>query len=446
MPSPEINRGLPSLRSFDLSDPSFSLNGPSSSSLQGQLPDTYLLGAGDRVYIDIFDVPEYSKEYTVLSDGSIVLPQGGGVAVAGLTLKQAEQTIAQQLRLIVRRPLVTLSLTEARPLQLTVAGEVKRPGVYTSENPVVSLTQILEGAGGVTAGADIRQVSIQRRLPKGQGGTQTLQADLWQLLNAGDTSQNLMLQDGDVVMIPATETVDLQAARRLASATFASQSDEPIAIAVLGQVQRPGSHLLDGEIQTVSAAIDQAGGITQSANVRQIEVRRTTNQGQTQIIPIDFWKLLQEGDLAQDLPLQTGDAVVVPQGAMGGSDYSTLAISTVAPDKIPVNLVGEVKAPGTLQVPPNTPLIQTILAAGGFSDSASKGSVQLVRLNPDGTVTQRTIAVDLSRGLDGEDNPLVQPNDTIIVSRSGLGNFQNALRGILSPITGVFSIFRLLGL
>lgn len=407
---------------------------------------TYLLGAGDVVFISIFSVPEYTEDYTIRPDGSLMLPEelGGAVSVGGMTLEQATQAISQHLAPILRRPLVTLSLTQTRPLKVAIAGEVKRPGVYTFEE-LVTLTEALTQAGGVTPMADVRQVQIQRRSPQGQVPL-PLQANLWDLITQGALAQDLSLQDGDTIVIPTVTTLNPQESQRVTEANFASQRDETIQVAVLGQVQRPGSHTLSGETQTVSAAIAAAGGITQQANVRAVEVRRPTSQGEPQVITLDFWKLLQEGDLSQDLPLQSGDAVMIRQATLTGEAYGVVASSTLSPSTIPVNLVGEVKQPGTLSISPNTPLSQAILAAGGFSDSASRGSVQLVRVNPDGTVSQRTLTIDLAKGLDPSTNPPLQPNDTIIVARSGVGNFQNMLRGFLSPVTGLFSIFRLLGL
>lgn len=409
------------------------------------LTETYLLGPGDVLRMQVFDVPEYDQEMAVLDDGSVVLPVGRNLQVAGMTLIQAARAIEVAVSPIVRKPMVTLSLLDARPLKVAVAGEVKQPGVYTFE-ALLTLTQALQQAGGVTAGANLRQVEVRRLQPQGQGGRVVMTANLWDLINQGELEQDLLLQDGDSIFIPTATALSLREAQRLSTATFAMQPGETIQVAVLGQVQRPGTHTLGGEVQTVSAAIQAAGGITQGANVRAIEVHRTTTQGQDQVIALDFWKLLQEGEVAQDLPLRPGDSVIIPQAELNTNDYSALALSTLSPDTIAVNLVGEVKRPGTLELSPNTPLIQAILAAGGFSEEASRGSVELVRLNPDGTVIQRQIEVDLSQGLDAEENPPLQPNDTIVVGRSGAENFRSLLRGFVSPITGVFSIFRLLGL
>jgi polysaccharide biosynthesis/export protein len=95
-------------------------------------PETpYILGAGDRIRVDVFDVPEYSGEFAVLVDGTVNLPVVGSVLVRGNTLQQASATISTLYARYVRRPLVTISLLAPRPVNIAVAGEVNRPGTYT---------------------------------------------------------------------------------------------------------------------------------------------------------------------------------------------------------------------------------------------------------------------------------------------------------------------------
>ena len=74
------------------------------------------LGSGDRLRIDFFNVPEYSGEYLVLPNGAVNLPQVGAVAVQGRTLKQASAAIAAKYEPYLTRPIVTIGLLAARPL------------------------------------------------------------------------------------------------------------------------------------------------------------------------------------------------------------------------------------------------------------------------------------------------------------------------------------------
>ncbi len=431
--------------------------------------DGYLLGAGDRIKIDFFSVPEYTSEYQVLPNGTVNLPQVGAVAVQGKTLKQASKDIATKYEPYLTRPIITISLITARPMTIAIAGEVNRPGTYTvpaaatGENtnvPVV--TRIIKLAGGTTQAADIRQIQIRRQRSLQSSGDELIKVDLEQLVQSGDIRQDLRLRDGDSIFIPATQNVDLAESQRLATTNFAAATNRPLRIAVVGEVNRPGPYTLtekpeaqtdvtssntpNVQIPTVTQAIQTAGGITQSADIRRIEVKRTTRTGPEQTIKIDFWKLLQAGDLKQDLPLQDGDTIVIPTAtALSASEATRLATASFAPGRITVNVVGEVVKPGMVEIPPNMPLNQALLAAGGFNNRARKKTVTFVRLNPDGTVSQRSIDVDFAQGLNDKTNPALRNNDTIIVGKSALAGIADTVGTFLSPVTGVLGLVRLLG-
>lgn len=525
----------------------------------------YTLGTGDRVRVDVFDVPEYSGEYLVLIDGSLNLPIIGSVNVRGLTLPQATQLITREYAPYVRRPIVTVSLLEPRPIKVAVAGEVNRPGSFKvnlegSEFP--TLTQAITLAGGTTGAADVSSIQIRRqagsgevvnllalirsgdlsqdpllrdgdeifvptrnnidpgelrqieaanfvpqnqprevaivgevsrpgtytvggeipptvtraiqsaggvtpmaevssiivRRPTRQGGEQIIAIDLLQLLRQGDLTQDLILQQGDTILIPTASQIDPAENRQLADATFGIRAVEPVKVAIVGEVTRPGSYTINaggGNAQgagsgstppTLTEAIQTAGGITALADVRQVEVRRPTRQGTERVISINLWQLLQSGDLAQDVLLQDGDTIVIPTAtAIDPAEAANLAEASFSPERIQVNIVGEVKNPGSVEVPPNTPLNQAILAAGGFDNTrARRGSVELIRLNPNGTVAKRNIPVDFSEGIDQENNPPLRPGDVVVVNRSTLTRVSDTLGTILSPVGRFFSLFNFL--
>jgi polysaccharide biosynthesis/export protein len=424
--------------------------------IQSQTP--YLLGAGDRLDIEFFNIPEYSAQYTVLADGALHLPQAGTIVVEGLTLEQATQRIIDRYAAILRRPIITLNLLQPRAVTVAIAGEISRPGAYRlSADDPPTLTQMLQEAGGVTQSADIRRIEIQR-VGDRHLGRESVVVDLWQLIQTGDLRQDIVLRDGDSIVIPTAMAINPQEARRLANSNFASDETQPIQVAVVGEVNRPGPHSLrlndnltdsnDGlDALTVSQAIRVAGGITQKADVRDIQVQRVTHTGGQQTITVDFWQLLAAGDLQQDLPLQDGDTIIVPTAtALAPNELTELAAASFAADEMIVYVVGEVDAPGAIALPPNTPLNQAILAAGGFNGRARRGTVQLVRLNADGTVSQERLSVDLSNSLAMDDNPSLQPGDTIIVGRSGLASISDTVGLILSPVLGVVNVLRLLGI
>jgi polysaccharide export outer membrane protein len=149
-----------------------------------QFEAAYTLGAGDRIRLDIFSIPEYSGEYQVLVDGTLNLPIIGSVSVQGQTLQSASSLISSRYARYVRRPIITLSLLTPRPLKIAISGEVNRAGSYTvpltDGRQFPTVTQAIQLAGGTTQAANVRQVVVRRR----QGG-QTFNINLAEVLDNG---------------------------------------------------------------------------------------------------------------------------------------------------------------------------------------------------------------------------------------------------------------------
>ena len=406
----------------------------------------YTLGAGDSLRIDIFQAPDYSGQYLVLVDRTISLPLIGRIKVEGLTLEQASQLMSRLYAPYLKRPIVTVTLLAPRPLKLAISGEVNNPGSYTvkPDQKFPSVTEAIQLAGGLTASADVGQVEIRRIV---QGKQQALRVNLWRLLQQGNLSPDVSLRDGDTIIIPTKDTIDAAETRQLSDASFGIKTDQDIKVAVIGEVNRPGSYLVKPsqpkQLPTLTQAIQVAGGIKSLADLRNIEVRRSTRNGDQKTIDVDLWQLLQTGNINEDVILQNGDTVTVPTAKeIKPTEAEVLASSSFSPATIRVNVVGEVKRPGVLELPPNTPLNQAILASGGFDERrADTSSVELIRLNPNGTAIRRNISVDFSGGIDENKNPTLRNNDVIVVDRSGLASATDTLGTVLSPLGSIFSIF-----
>ncbi|MBD0343632.1 MAG: SLBB domain-containing protein [Coleofasciculus sp. Co-bin14] len=447
----------------------------------------YTLGANDRLRVDVFEVPEYSGEFTVLVDGTLNLPVIGSVLVRGLTLEQATEVISSRYARFVRRPIVTLNLLAPRPVNIAVSGEVIRPGTYSvapggggggaaggaaSQFPTV--TQAITLAGGITQSAAIGDVIVRRRT--GSVTTQQINVNLRRLLQEGDLTQDISLRDGDTVFIPTITADNRAESRQLADASFAPRDIRPINVAVVGEINRPGTYSVagggvgtrgatgaitgggtgvnaggggDAGLPTVTKAIQVAGGITSLADVRGITIRRTTRSGETKVINVNLWSLLRAGDRDEDILLQEGDIITIPTAtALDPAEANALGSASFAPNTIVVNVVGEVARPGAIPIPPNTPLNQAVQAAGGFNPRARKRSVDLIRLNPNGTVTKRDIDIDLAQGIDEQKNPTLRNNDVIVVRRNTLASVGDSLTNLLNPVgnlINIFGLFRILG-
>jgi polysaccharide export outer membrane protein len=432
-------------------------------------PESYKLGGGDRILVEILEVPELSRGYEVLSDGSVNLPLIGLVSIRGRTLVEATNIIRNAYRRVLKDPVVTVSLVAARPLNVGVIGEVTRPGNFTipltagpGTAPSVqypTVTQAIRLAEGVTGVADLRNIRVRR--PQPDGPDQVLNVNLWRFLQEGDLSQDIILQDRDTIVVPTVANFNQAEARQFATANFSPPPERPRSISIVGQVTRPGAYVVIGGnttselsrqgFPTVIRAIQLAGGITSDADIRQIQVRRLTRRGE-QIIPVNLWQFLESGDGAQDTILQEGDTIVVPKATLvNPAEAGVLATTNFAPVGINVYIVGEVRTPlEPLRLPANATLNQALIARGFFgyeNTRARRNQVELVRLNNDGTATKRTIQVDLTQGINEELNPQLRNNDMIIVSRSGLANLvdrMNAVIGPVGPATGVLNFINVL--
>jgi polysaccharide biosynthesis/export protein len=423
----------------------------------------YTLGAGDLIKLDIFQVAEYSSDYPVLVDGTISLPLVGNLNVNGLTLKETSEVVSKKYSTYLKRPIVTVGLVTPRPLRIGVSGEVDNPGSYevtltADSQKFPSVTDLIERAGGITTIADVRQVRVKRTL---KGKEIVFNADLWSLLTQSNLSQDIALRDGDTIFVPTVDEINTAELTRLSDASFGLQTDEPIKVAVVGEIYRPGSYTIQPEqlggnnVATrdrepslpprLTQAIGVAGGIKPLANVREVKIKRSAWDGTEKTIDVDLWALIQDADTNQDVILQKGDKIVIPQAqALKPEDADAQAAASISRDTITVNVVGEVASPGPQQVQPNTPLNQAIFAAGGFDNArAKRGEVELVRLQPNGTVDKRKIPIDFASGIDEKNNPILRHNDVVVVSRSGVTKATDAAGNVLNPVSGAVGILRL---
>lgn len=424
----------------------------------------YTLGAGDRIKVLIYKVEDFSGEYLVLVDGTVGFPLIGSVNVSGMTLNQLAAVLKSKYADFIKRPVISVGLVSPRPLTITVGGEVSLPGSYTvtiasdKDQNGAKLTEILQRAGGITASADISQVKILRTI---QGQRKELRVNLWDLTQKGDQSQNITLRDGDAIIVPTQAQINLDEVRELGDLNFGLQPAQEISVAIVGEVNRPGTYKVNPDrtsgandqtkqqLPRLTRAIQLAGGIKPLADIRQISVRRLTRSGVPQTIEVNLMDLIQSGNLNQDLLLQNGDSITIPTAtAIDPKESDVLAAASFAPAVIRVNVVGEVNRPGTVEVPPNTPLNQAILAAGGFNTRRAEDSaIELIRLNPNGTVAKRQVPIDFSQGINETTNPILKNNDVVVVDRNALTQTTDSLSTILSPFgafTGIFSIINTL--
>jgi polysaccharide export outer membrane protein len=324
--------------------------------------------------------------------------------------------------------------------------------------------EMLQLARGVTSAGDMRNVQIRR--PRRGGPEQVITVDLQNFLETGNLRQDVTIRDGDTIFVPTASALNTQEVRQRASANFSADITKPIGVVIVGEVNRPGPYTVFASdvrstnqqtelsfvsidqqqgavvgLPTITRALKIAGGITTEADIRRVQIRRRVRGGNEQTIMVNLWDLLQKGDATQDILLQEGDSVIIPTAAtVDLAEVSQLATSSFSPNAISINIVGEVIRPGALQVRPSTSLHQALLTAGSFNQlRANKDKVELLRLNPNGTVSRRTIDVDFAQGLNPNNNPTLRNNDVILVARSGYARVGDNINRFLQPIAGVVS-------
>jgi len=171
------------------------------------------------------------------------------------------------------------------------------------------------------------------------------------------------------------------------------------------------------ETTTLLSALQKAGGLKDSANVRSIRITRARTK---EIILADLWKLLVTGDVSQDIELEPRDVVFVRRG---GTGFDPDELGRLAATKVcSVRIWGAVKIPGLYNLGPNDDVLSAIAKAGGFTPTAFKGSVLLSRVSRDGTVIKKRISIAKSLRDEGLGRTPVRPGDVIIASTNPLAS------------------------
>ena len=313
-------------------------NSKSTATVQAALlnENPYILGAGDRLEIRLFDAPELSGEVSVLNDGTASLPLIGSVRVQGLTLVQAELWFTALYRQQLQRPDLQVRVVQPRPIRVAMVGEVERPGLYsltTSEssqtegagNKISGLPTVvdaLQKAGGITLYANLRKVVLQRRLPGDDPAYKRTNLNLLALLQEGDQLQNPLLFDGDTIRVvkadqPVEESIEV------ASANF---SPQVINVNVTGEVEQPGLVNLQANTPLVQGVLAAGGPQTWRANTGNVELIRINRNGSAtrQRFRLD---LSQGASNEKNPPLRDGDTIVVHRSGLAKTSDAIGAVS-----------------------------------------------------------------------------------------------------------------------
>jgi len=332
--------------------------------------DQYVIQQGDTIFVTVLGEPDLTKRLVVDKAGNINLPLIKEVSVAGMTLSDAAEQIAKQLRSVMRYPQVTVELVELAKLQITVSGEVRNPGIYQLPNGA-RVMEAVTAAGGYQPTADLTKVRIAHSASQ----EPTVTIDLTRFLISGDLSANVTLASGDTVFIPAT------------------MSTVSGSVMVLGAVRQSGARPLTPGM-TVRDAILIAGGPTELADLSSISLRHTSS---TESLMLDYSQLMQGVASANPL-LQAGDVIYVGVKEQLGS----------------YTIYGAVANPGKYELKGKTAITEAIAIAGGARDRAKLGEIRIMRATAGGP--PETISVNVGKIMGGEaENIQVRDGDNIYV-------------------------------
>ena len=284
----------------------------------------YLIGSQDLLKISVFEYPDLTTEVRVSEDGKITFPLLGEIDAKNLTTRQVEKGIAEKLAAakIVREPQVSVFVQQYRGRKVTIIGEVAKPGQYEIVGPTTLLDTISLALGMNQNAGYLLTVFRKERSADGRETTKKITVDVDSLLNGGDLSQNIELQNGDVIYVP--------------KAVFY----------IYGEVSRPGGYRLEKGI-TVKRAIALAGGLTPKGTERRIEVTRREGD--------------REFTLASDVdtPVRLDDVVRVKDSIF--------------------YIYGEVNRPGAYQVEKELTIKRAIALAGGLTPKGTEGRIEVTR-------------------------------------------------------------------
>ena len=436
-------------------------------------PLNYRLGPGDEVIIDIWGASQNTIRQQISPDGTINIQKIGPVNLNGLTISEANDYLKKTLNKIynglnnTNDPTsdIRLTLGSIRTIQINVMGEVVQPGTY-SLSSFSTVFHALYRAGGVSDIGSLRNVQLVRN------GKNIATIDVYQFIMKGNIQDDIRLQEGDVVIVPAYDVLVKIDGKVKRPMRFEMKKDENLStlisyaggfeadaytrslrvvrqngqeyevntvkdldysvykmrngdvvtaeailnrftnkLEIRGAVYRPGIYQLNGKLNTVRELVNEAQGLTGDAFLNRAVLYRQREDLTTEVIPVDI-KAIMDGT-SQNIILTKNDILYIP------------SIHDLE-DRGDVVIHGEVAKPDSYPYADNMTLEDLIIQAGGLREAASVVRVDVSRRirNPHSTVDNdtigRTYTFSLKEGfvVDGTPGFVLQPYDEVYVRRS----------------------------
>jgi protein involved in polysaccharide export with SLBB domain len=316
----------------------------------------------------------------VNGQGFVVIPDVGQVEVSGKTRAQLEDVLYTRLGRVYSgvqrgpgaRTRFFVDVGAMGANQIYVHGDVKHPASYRLSRAGTVMTALYR-AGGPTASGSMRNVQVRR------GGQLVATLDVYDYAITGDASQDMRLENGDIVFVP----------------TRGAQ------VRVAGAVLRPATYEAKGA-QTVAATIRNAGGFAEVADRRRVQIERVLPPSERTTAGRDRILIDVSAEALETTPVIGGDVIRV------------LEIAKRVTKR--VNVRGDVWNPGPVGLAPGMKLYDALRSVGGLKPDAFLGDVLVSRLNADSTQSMLRSAVFDTTGRAANDMELEDGDDITVFS------------------------------
>lgn len=337
------------------------------------LPPQYRLGPGDKLGIYLLGNVQEAREVLVNVEGKIFVPPVGVLFVWGLSMDELKKLMEKKLAQFYDNFTLDLMLLQPKNVLVSVVGEVNHPGKYILSALNTVLDAVIR-AGGPTANGSLRDIQLIR------DGTHYASVDFYQFLMSNKQQSEIYLEAGDRIFVPLAKKK----------------------VKVEGEVYRPFIfELKPGAEERLSDVIHFAGGLTDLAYRKKIEISRLENDGHRRLIYVNF-DAIAAGDSTEDLILHNQDRIKV---------YSKLEQI----HQRTVSIYGEIRRPGKYRLEDNMHLSDLILKAGNLTRKAYTLEAEIAKVDP-GQPT-RFVKVNLDEVFNASDHTdiLLEEDDQVFI-------------------------------
>jgi polysaccharide export outer membrane protein len=272
----------------------------------------YRVDVNDTLSITVSEFAEFNVIGIIDGEGNLTIPILGRVRVKGLTLPEIETKISYQLgrRYLKREPQVIAAINVLRPVQITLLGEINKPGYYLI-TPNTPISNLLGLAGGTNKDADLRSIVLRR--PMVDGTVLEKKIDLYSPLQNGGTQPNIVLQGGDTILV---SKIDPDNARDYDRALIARSNlpKQTITVRVVAPAGT-GTVLRNLTLPNSSNFLDVLAGLptadASSINRQEIALIRFDPEARKVVTQMLNSNNAVNGEIAQNVMLQDGDVIIV---------------------------------------------------------------------------------------------------------------------------------------